>query len=66
MFVFNSRIFKTVGVNNIIKRNMSNHPFTNNELKLIVGLGAVCGVSNFIALFFAVKTSTIICHKNNT
>ena len=65
MILFNRRLFKKVGFNNI-KRNMSNHPFTNNELKLIVGLGAVCGVSNFIALYFAVNTSTIICHKNNT
>lgn len=58
--MFKSRLFKRVGFNTIIKRNMS---FTTNELKMIAGCGVVCGVSNFIALYFAVGTSSIICGK---
>ena len=62
--LFNRRLFKKVGFNNIIRRNMYNHPFTNNELKLIVGIGAVCGVSNFISLYFAIRTSSILIKPN--
>lgn len=54
--ILNSRLFKRVGN----KRNMSN--FTPTE-KAIVGLGGVCLISNYIALYFAIKTSSLICDK---
>jgi hypothetical protein len=55
--MFNSRLFKRVGFNTLIKRNMSNQTnFTPDEIKMIVGCGVVCLICNNIGLYFAIKT----------